>query len=178
MRTSELLSVGEAAIMLRSSRQHVVDLCARGLLPYVADGTRRRVRRADVEALIRPALTRVQLEQLWLHQAIGGKFVANPTALTAAAGINLRRLRRLHPDGADWEWLDRWQAVLDAGPTAVLEALTSTSEYAIELRGTSPFTGILTETERRTVLQALSDSRLDRARPMSMQKLERVMRAV
>jgi excisionase family DNA binding protein len=178
MRTSDLLSIGEAAILLRSSRQHVVDLCSRGLLPYVMVGSEHRVRRADVEALIRPALSRQQLEQLWLHQAIAGKFVSNPDALLAAAAINLRRLRRLHPDGLAWEWLDRWQVVLDSGPEAVLDALTSSSEYAVELRSTSPFTGILSEMERRTVLTALAESRHDRARQMPQEKLERVLRAV
>ena len=181
MRSGELLSVGEAAITLRVSRDRVVDLCARGLLPYVTDGTHRRVRRADVEALVRPALTREQLEQLWLHRAIAGKFVANPMALLAAATITLRRLRRLrrlHPEGHSWEWLDRWQAVIDSGAEAVLDALTSSAPYAIELRGTSPFTGILSEVERRTVLAALADSRRDRARQVPAEKVERVLRTV
>jgi excisionase family DNA binding protein len=178
MRTSDLLSIGEAAILLRSSRQHVVDLCARGLLPVIAVGTHRRVRRTDVEALIVPALTREQLVQLWLHQAIAGKFVSNPAALLAAAAITIRRLRRLHPEGPAWEWLDRWQVVLDGGPEAVLDALTSSAEYAVELRAKSPFTGILSEQERRTVLAALAESRQHRARPMPMETLERVMRAV
>jgi excisionase family DNA binding protein len=178
MRTSDLLSIGEAAILLRSSRQQVIDLCARGLLPYVTVGAHRRLRRADVEALIQPALTRQQLEQLWLHRAIAGKFVSNPAALLAAASITLRRLRRLHPEGHSWEWLDRWQAVIDGGAEAVLDALTSSAEYAIELRGTSPFTGILSEVERQTVLDALAESRRDRARQMPLEKLEQVLRAV
>jgi excisionase family DNA binding protein len=178
MRSGELLSVGQAAIMLRASRAQVVDLCARGLLPYVTVGAHRRVRRADVEALIRPALSGEQLEQLWLHRAIAGKFVANPMALLAAASITLRRLRRLHPEGHSWEWLDRWQAVIDSGAEAVLDAMTSSAPYAIELRGTSPFTGILSEVERRTVLAALADSRRDRARQLPPEKVERVLRTV
>ncbi|MCU7729796.1 helix-turn-helix domain-containing protein [Actinoplanes sp. KI2] len=178
MRPGELLSVGEAAIMLRASRAQVVDLCARGLLPYVTVGAHRRLRRADVEALVRPALTREQLEQLWLHRAIAGKFVANPTGLLAAAAVTLRRLRRLHPEGHSWEWLDRWEAILDNGAEAVLDALTSATPYAIELRGTSPFTGILSEVERSTVLAALADSRRDRARQLPAEKVERVLRTV
>jgi excisionase family DNA binding protein len=178
MRSGDLLSVGEAAIMLRASRERVVDLCARGLLPYVADGVHRRLRRADVEALVRPTLTRKQLEQLWLHRAIAGKFVANPMALLAAAAITLRRLRRLHPEGHCWEWLDRWQAVIDSGAEAMLDALTSPAPYAIELRGASPFTGILSEVERRAVLATLADSRRDRARQVPAEKVERVLRTV
>lgn len=178
MRTSDLLSVGEAAILLRASRRRVVDLCSRGLMPYVNVGSQPRLRRADVEALIRPALSRAEIEQLWLHWAIAGKFVANPAALLAAAAITVRRLRRLRPEGRAWEWLDRWQAVIDEGPEAVLEALTSSAEYAVELRGTSPFVGILSEVERRRVLDALAEVRREQARPMRLETLERVMRAV
>jgi len=178
MRTSDLLSVGEAAILLRSSRRHVIGLCSRGLLPYVSVGSHRRLRRADVEALIRPALSRGEIEQLWLHRAIAGKFVSNPAALLAAAAITLRRLRRLHPEGRDWDWLNRWQAVLDEGQEAVLEALISSAGYAAELRRESPFVGILSEVERRRVLHTLAETRRERARPLGLETLERVMRAV
>jgi excisionase family DNA binding protein len=179
MRTSpELLSIGEAAILLRSSRRQVSDLCARGLLPYVSVGTQRKLRRADVEALIRPALSRTETEQLWLHRAIAGKFVVNPAAILATATSNLRRLRRLHPEGHSWEWIDRWQAVIDEGPEAVLEVLTSSAGYALELRRTSPFVGILSEVERRRVLEALGETRRERARPMRAETLERVLRVV
>jgi hypothetical protein len=156
----------------------VIDLCSRGLLPYVSVGSHRRLRRADVEALIRPALGRGEVEQLWLHRAIAGKFVSNPAALLATAAITLRRIRRLHPDGRDWDWLDRWQAVLDEGHEAVLEALTSSAEYAVEMRSTSPFVGILSEVERRRVINALAEVRREQARPMRLETLERVLRAV
>jgi excisionase family DNA binding protein len=178
MGTSDLLTTGEAARLLRSSRAHVADLCLRGLLPYVKIGMQRRVRRADVEALIEPGLTREQMETLWLHRAVAGKVVQNPPVLLAAAAINLRRLRRLHPDGEVAEWLDRWEVVLDEGAEAVLDALTSSGEYAVDLRVVSPFAGILSESERRTVLFAFAESRRDRARPMSPEKLEQVLRCV
>jgi hypothetical protein len=70
-------------------------------------------------------------------------------------------------------WLHR--AV--AGKT-VLDVLTSSAEYAVELRATSPFAGILSEAERRTVLAAFAESRREHARPMPPDKLERVLRAV
>jgi len=34
-RERDLLTTSEAAVLLRSSRRHVADLCERGLLPYV-----------------------------------------------------------------------------------------------------------------------------------------------
>lgn len=178
MRTGGLVTTGQAAILLRSSRAHVVDLCLRGLLPFVRVGGQRRIRRSDVEALIQPSLNREQLESLWLHRALAGKVVANPPLLLAAAEINLRRLRRMHPEGRAWEWLDRWDALLEEGVEAVLDALTSSAEYAVELRRTSPFAGILTELERRTVLDAFAASRLDRARQMRPEQLEYVLRSV
>jgi excisionase family DNA binding protein len=178
IRAPELVTTGQAAILLRSSRAHVVDICLRGLLPYVRVGGQRRIRRADVEALIEPGLSRDEMASLWLHRAVAGKVVANPPALLAAAAINLRRLRRMHPEGRAWEWLDRWEAVIEDGAEAVLEALTSSAEYAVELRRTSPFGGILSEAERRTILEAFAESRRDHARQMRRDELEQVLRSV
>lgn len=178
MGSRDLVTVGQAAILLRSSRAHVADLCVRGLLPFVRVNGQRRIRRCDVEALIQPSLTRPQLQALWLHRAIAGKVVANPQPVLAAAQINLRRLRRMHPEGRAWEWLDRWEALLEESLEAVLDALTSSAEYAVELRHTSPFVGILTEAERRTVLDAFAESRHDHARPLRPEQLELVLRTV
>jgi excisionase family DNA binding protein len=177
-RTADLVTTGQAAILLRSSRAHVVDLCLRGLLPYVRVGGQRRIRRSDVEALIEPRLSRDEMARLWLHRAVAGKVVSNPPAVLAAASINLRRLRRMHPEGHAWEWLDRWAAVIEDGAEAVLEALTSSAEYAVELRRTSPFAGVLTEAERRTVLEAYAASRRDHARAMRREQVEEVLRSV
>jgi excisionase family DNA binding protein len=178
IRTHDLVTTGQAAILLRSSRAHVVDMCLRGLLPYVRVGGQRRIRRADIEAMIRPTLTREQQETLWLHRAVAGKVVANPSALMAAAAVNLRRLRRLHPEGRAWEWLDRWEAVLDEGVEAVLDALTSSAHHAVTLRSNSPFAGVLSETERRTVAAAFAASRRDHARQMRREQLEQVLGSV
>jgi excisionase family DNA binding protein len=178
LRTGDLLTTGEAARLLRCSRAYVAGLCLRGLLPYVKVGTQRRVRRADVEALIEPVLTREQLETLWLHRAVAGKVVQNPAPLLAAAEINLRRLRRRHPDGPAAQWLDRWEVVLEDGVETVLDVLTSSGAYAAQLRETSPFAGILSEGERRTVLAVFAESRRDHARPMRPEKLEQVLRSV
>ena len=178
LHTGDLLTTGQAARLLRSSRAYVAGLCLRGLLPYVKVGNQRRIRRADVEALIEPGLTREQLKTLWLHRAVAGKIVQNPAPLLAAAEINMRRLRRRHPDGPEAQWLDRWEVVLEDGIETVLGVLTSSGEYAAKLRGTSPFAGILSETERRAVLAAFAESRRDHARPMRPEKLEQVLHSV
>ena len=178
MRAREWLTTGEAAVLLRSSRAQVADLCLRGLLPYVTISSQRRIRRCDVEALIEPGMNREQLQTLWLHRAVAGRLVQDPRAVLAAAAINLRRLRRLRPEGRAWEWLDRWDAVLEQGVEAVLEALTSSAAYAVKLREASPFAGILPENERQAVVAAFADSRRDQARSMPPEKFERVLRSV
>lgn len=153
----ELLTTGEAALLLRSSRQHVVDMCEQGLLPYVRVGSHRRLRRADIEAVLRPELTRDQLKALWLHAAVAGRLVSNPDAVLAKAATNLQRLRQVHPDGMAARWLEQWRAVLDAGVETVLDVLTSRAPRAVELRQNSPFAGVLLDAERRAVLTAFAE---------------------
>lgn len=72
--TSYLLSTGDVAAILGVSRQHVVDLCDRGDLPYVMVGTHRRVLRSAVDQIVEPhrrSLTREEERSLWLHRAFG-----------------------------------------------------------------------------------------------------------
>ena len=145
----ELLTTGEVAALFRSSRQHVVDLCERGLLPYIRVGTHRRVRCADVEAILRPELTRDQVKALWLHRAVAGRLVIDPGTVLSKARVNLDRLRRIHPDGMAAVWLDQWRTLLEGDAEAVLDVLTSRAPDAVELRQNSPFAGVLSETDRR-----------------------------
>lgn len=153
----DLLTTTEAAALLRSSRQHVVDLCERGVLPFVRVGTHRRLARADVLAMLRPELTRDQLKSLWLHRAVAGRLVADPDAVLDRAVTNLRRLQSVHPDGMAAMWLDRWRQVLEAGVESVLDVLTSRSRDAAELRQNSPFAGVLPEGVRQAVLTAFAE---------------------
>ena len=157
----ELLTTGEAALILNTSRQHVVDLCERGDLPFVTTGSHRRVRRADVDALRTRTqrLTRDQDRSLWLGYAIAGKLVADPLGVSGKARRNLARLERVHSGGASSRWLAEWEKLLDGPVEGVLEALTSRIPRARELRQNSPFAGVLTEQERRTALSGFSAAR-------------------
>jgi len=150
----ELLTTGEAARILNTSRQHVVDLCRRGDLPFVTTGSHRRVRRADVEALRTRTqrLTRDQNRSLWQGYAIAGKLVADPWGVLAKARKNLGNLKQVHSGGAGSRWLAEWERLLDGPAEGILEALTSASPRARDLRQNSPFAGVLTEQERRKVL--------------------------
>jgi excisionase family DNA binding protein len=155
--SSDLISTGKAAVLLGCSRQHVVDLCEQGLLRFVSVGSHRRVRRTDVTALVRPALTRDQERSLWLHRVAAGRLAVDPGSVLAQVRENLQHLSRVHPGGMSAVWLAEWQAVLDEGEDAVFTVLTSAEPQAVELRQNSPFAGVLSPEERAAALAAFRD---------------------
>lgn len=154
-----LLSTGEVARRLGSSRQHVVDLCDRGDLPFVRVGKHRRVPESALQRLLLepPILTRDQERSLWLHRAVAGALVADPDGTLATARMNLSRWRGRHRvDGMAEHWLMRWETLLDSGIDDVAEVLTRRDPEAVELRQNSPFAGVLDEETRKQVLAAFS----------------------
>lgn len=162
MRDDDLIRTGDAAAILGTSRQHVVDLCNQGLLTYERSPTQRRLRRGEVEAFASgmgsgPRLNRDQRQSLWLHGAVAGHLVADPEGTLERARSNLERLLTTHPTGMSARWLVAWRSLLDGAPDAVLEMLTSQSPLAIELRQNSPFAGVLPHDERMGVLGAFRE---------------------
>jgi excisionase family DNA binding protein len=152
---TDLIRTGEAARLLGCSRQHVVDLCDEGKLPVVREGgSHRYVRRSDVLALTSRSLTRDQEQSRWLHAAIVGHLVTEPDLVLKRARENLDRFSKVHAGTMAERWLDLWRATLDSGLDHVLTVLVSDTPQATELRQNSPFTGILSQDERRTVLDS------------------------
>lgn len=153
--TAELLTTGEAAKLLNSSRQHVVDLCERGDLPFATVGRHRRVLRSDVEAIRTRTqrLTRDQRRSLWLAYAVAAQVVDDPERALATARANLVRMRQ-SARGQATRWLDEWERLLDGPVEDVLDSLTSRSPKGRELRQNSPFAGLLTEDDRDRALSA------------------------
>jgi excisionase family DNA binding protein len=152
----DLLTTGEAAVILGTSRQHVVNLCNSGDLPFTTTGRHRRVSRHDVEAVRTRTqrLTRDQLRSLWLSHAVAGHVVRDPKRVLAHARRNLDKALASSARGSAKVWLHEWSQLLDGPIEGVLEALTSRSPRARELRQNSPFAGVLPEHERREVLAA------------------------
>ena len=159
--SEELLTTGEAAKLLNTSRQHVVNLCNSGNLPFTTTGRHRRIRRADVEALRTRTqrMTRDQLKSLWLNHGVAGRLVADPGYVLDLARTNLARMRQAHARGQASRWLDAWETLLDGPVEDVLEALTSRSPRSRELRQNSPFAGVLNPDERLQVLGAYTSVR-------------------
>jgi excisionase family DNA binding protein len=158
--SDELLTTGEAAKLLNSSRQHVVDLCERGEIPYTTVGTHRRVQRSDVEAVkVRTqTLTRDQQRSLWLAYATAGRIVENPEHARTLALQNLERMRSTSR-GQTRRWMGEWARLLEGPTDRLLRVLVAPSPRSRELRQNSPFAGLLTESERLSVLQAWERSR-------------------
>jgi excisionase family DNA binding protein len=158
----ELVTTGVAAKVLGTSRQHVVDLCDRGDLPFRTVGKHRRVSRSDLEALSARTnrLTRDQLRSLWLSQAVAGKLVRDPEGVLSQARRALAHLRTVHRRGQAARWLAEWEVILGGPVERVLETLTSPTPRARDLRQNSPFAGVLTEKERAQVLQSFQRTRV------------------
>lgn len=151
----ELLTTGEAAKILNSSRQHVVDLCERGDLPFTTVGVHRRVRRKDVEAVRTRTqrLTRDQERSLWLGYAIAGRIVTDPERAQRLATRNLVKMRK-SSRGQTQRWLDEWERLIHGPIGDVLSTMTSRSPRGREMRQNAPFAGLLDESERAEVLKS------------------------
>src|SRR5436305_12281461 len=140
--TRELLTTGEAARLLGVSRQHVVDLCDRGVLRFERTPVHRRVRRSDVEAMRkRRELTREEMRSLWLNRAVAARVARDPAGVLSRARKNLDRLERVHDGTSVKRWSQRWRPVAEHGPEVVMTVLASTAADASELRHNSAFAG-------------------------------------
>lgn len=155
-----LLSTGEVAHLLGSSRQHVVDMCTRGELPFLWIGRHRRIDRSDIDRLLEresTGLTREQERSLWLHRAVMGRLVEQPASILELARQNaIRLLGQQARSGMTTYWLQEWLRVLDSGVDEVAEVLVSHSPLALELRQNSPFAGALPPETRSRVLAAFA----------------------
>jgi excisionase family DNA binding protein len=152
---TEWLTTGQAASMLGTSRQHVVDLCNRGELPCTRSGSHRRIRRQDAQHLLHPELSREQEKSLWLHRAVLGRLMVEPTDVLDTARQNIHDWKPGHrSDGMSAHYLDVWEQIVDAGVDAVVPVLTGEDQASSDLRQNSPFAGVLPDVERRQVLRS------------------------
>ncbi|RLP74103.1 DNA-binding protein [Mycetocola tolaasinivorans] len=156
-----LMSTGTAAVLLGVSRQHVVDLCERGELPFTRVGKHRRISPRDIENLTNP-LTPDEQRSLWLHEVVLGQLILDPERVIRIARQNLHRWQGLHrSDGMSVHYLNQWEAILDRGIDDVRRALVGIDRQSIELRQNSPFAGVLTEKQRAKVLRNFAAHRAE-----------------
>ncbi len=155
-----LLSTGDVARRLGVSRQQVVNMCDRGEIEYVFVGRHRRIPDREVRRILGAGreLTREEERSLWMHRALMTPLLMSPDTVLDRARGNVARWRSEHrSDGMTVRYLDEWERVLDEGLEAVLDALTSTSPEACELRQNSPFAGVLDDQTRAQVLRSFKE---------------------
>jgi excisionase family DNA binding protein len=159
--TDDLLSTGKAAEILGCSRQHVVDLCINGVIAFESVGTHRRVRRSAVEGLQSGAEgMRPEVEKsLWLGIAVAGKVV---TDIPRAQKVVRQNVTKSLPvvRGKAKQWLLEWNRLAEEDIPGLLNVLVSCSDNAIEMRQNNPFAGLLTQQERRGVLDQWRSSHI------------------
>ena len=92
----------------------------------------------------------IDQRSLAMGRAIAGKVRAQP-ALLQIAKDNLKRWMQQHQPDVPLV-LNEWQEILTQWPIErVLDLLTSDDENARRLRQSSPFAGILSQAERRSI---------------------------
>jgi hypothetical protein len=92
---------------------------------------------------------------LALHAAVAAKLEARPELLDVARQ-NLERWLSMRPAAA----LREWQAILDRAPLPdVIELLRARSADAARLRQSSPFAGVLSQSERQSILDVYESRR-------------------
>lgn len=98
------------------------------------------------------APTRDERQSVWLHTAVAGRVVKDPDGSLARARTNITKMRAAH--AAPVPWLDAWERLIDRGAQAIVKVLVADTPESVELRQNSPFAGVLTDVERRKVLDA------------------------
>lgn len=122
----------------------------------IRDRLHRSAETIDIDRLLpstRPRGHRTaELHALAYHRVVAERLTQE--ILEAA----LRRLRRWESSGRiDPRWAAEWRRVLGMPLPKVAKAIGSDSPRARELRQTSPFAGVLSEPERRRLVQLVED---------------------
>lgn len=154
-----LISTGAASQRLGVSRQHVVDLCERGELPFTRVGKHRRIRPSDVEQL-KNQLTPDEERSLWLHEVVLGQLLMEPQKVMKIARRNLRNWQAVHrSEGMSAWYLNQWEHVFAQGIDEIRRTLVGKDRHSVELRQNSPFSGVLTDSQRMKVLRSFTAHR-------------------
>jgi excisionase family DNA binding protein len=160
--SDEELTTTQAADLAGVSRQHLVDLCQRGTLPYRKVGRHRRLRRADVIDILgtpdrqdHSPLTRKDRFSLALHCLVATELLRNEEAVRSRGRTNLETLRRADADGAATSYLDAWDRLLRGDLESLIGALTGTEHAARDLRNVTPFAGVVSDAQRRKLIRTI-----------------------
>jgi hypothetical protein len=97
------------------------------------------------------AQERIHLRNLAAHGMIAEKLLHDPAVLEVA----LENIRQWNERNGKTSALQEWEELINTGDiSAIVRTLLSIDENGMRLRSSSPFAGVLDETERMLVFQA------------------------
>jgi hypothetical protein len=91
-----------------------------------------------------------ELRSLRLHEAVAARLDVALVDAARARVCGWREDGRIHPT-----WADAWLDVLSRPLDEIRAVLRSTDEWAVAMRQSTPFAGVLTPQERWSILRSL-----------------------
>lgn len=98
---------------------------------------------------------RRQRRSLALAAATAAAIESDPGAARSLASKNLRRMTAAVGDNTARRWLDAWAEVIEGPVEEIRDTLLDPSQHGDDMRQMTPFAGLLSEEERRSVLAAV-----------------------
>jgi predicted transcriptional regulator len=146
------LTQGQLAELAATSRERINSYEREQVSPQ-ADTLERVLGVMQSELTAIPSLTFEERRSLAISTAVAGKLREHPNAVMAKARSNIEKMRSI--GASEQRWVDVWEAVLALGASHVEALLTSTDQFARDLRQSSPFAGVLTDYERQRAVSGL-----------------------
>ena len=100
--------------------------------------------------------TREELRSIAYHEALRPILMKDEKSVRRKARENIRRMKSVHPHAG--RLLNLWRAWLDLPISTLCDLMVEQSELAADMRQVSPFSGILSASKRREIIQSLSDT--------------------
>ena len=110
----------------------------------------------DLFVELRPRLTHAERRSLALHHMVVEKLLSDPESVVAKARNNLRVMLRADTGGRAALYLNAWSRLLDGPIDVLVSTLLSTDQSARDLRQSSPFGEVLSDSERLAVIHAVA----------------------
>jgi transcriptional regulator with XRE-family HTH domain len=143
------LTQAQLAEIAATSRERISTYEREQVSPQV-DTLERLLAAMQSELTAVPVLTFEERRSLMISAAVAVKLREDPVPVMAKARQNIEKMRSIGP--GEQHWVNVWESVLALGVGHIEALLTSTDQFARDLRQSSPFAGVLSVDERRGVL--------------------------